>query len=559
MLQDDVKELEAARLAAFDSFAFMTETEDETLIEICKLACGLFEVAYAQVTLVGRDRCYYLTRTVAQRSFARQGSFTDRCFGNADITIVPDALADERYADLPAQSLHGARFYGAAPLWIAPNLSLGVMSIYDSTPHLEFRDAERAHFRRLATLVVNELKRQRGLRDLKKREEALTRARDAANAANQAKTAFLATMSHEIRTPLNGVLGMAQVMAADPLPEPQRERLEIIRQSGETLLTLLNDILDLSKIEAGKLELEKADFNLEALARSTYSGFSALAAQKGLGYDIDIAPDAAGLFHGDSTRVRQILSNLISNALKFTSHGSVVVRARRENGTLQLSVADTGIGIAQEALARIFDKFVQADSSTTRRYGGTGLGLSICNQLARAMGGSIEVVSREGSGTTFTVSLPLPFAGASQDTAKQAASGPAALPSGPRALRVLAAEDNEVNQRVLAAFLGQIGVKPVIVPDGRKAVEAWEGGQWDLVLMDIQMPELDGRQATAMIRQREAETGRARTPIIALSADVMSHQLAEYDGFDIDGVLAKPINSALLFDVVRQHAAAAAA
>ena len=393
---EDWKDREAARLAAFESFAFMTETGSETLTEICQLACGLFEVAYAQVTLVGADRCYYLTRTVAQRSFAREGSFTDRCFGHFDVTIVPDALADARYADLPAQSLHGARFYGAAPLLIAPNLSLGVMSIYDSKPHVEFRDVERAHFQRLAVLVVNELKRQRGLRELQMREEALTRARDTANAANHAKTAFLATMSHEIRTPLNGVLGMAQVMAADPLPEVQRERLEIIRQSGETLLALLNDILDLSKIEAGKLDLEKADFNMEALVRSTFCGFSALATQKGLAYDLSIAPEAAAVFHGDSTRVRQILSNLISNALKFTSHGSVTMKVRRAGEILQFTVTDTGIGIAQDALDKVFDKFVQADSSTTRRYGGTGLGLSICNQLARAMGGGVAVSEQGG-------------------------------------------------------------------------------------------------------------------------------------------------------------------
>ncbi len=558
MMLEDYRKKEAERLIAFESFAFMTETESETLAEICQLACGLFKVAYAQVTLVGADRCFYLTRTVAQRSFARRGSFTDRCFGNPDVTIVPDALADERYADLPKQSLHGARFYGAAPLLIKPGVSLGVMSIYDSKPHPDFPACEQAHFRRLAVLVVNELKRQRGLRDLTRREEALTRARDAADAANQAKTSFLATMSHEIRTPLNGVLGMAQVMAADPLPDTQRERLEIIRQSGETLLTLLNSILDLSKIEAGALELEKADFNLEALARSAYSGFLAMAAQKGIAYELSMAPEAAGLVHGDSTRVRQILSNLISNALKFTERGSVTVKVWQGDGAVWFSVADTGIGIAADALDKVFDKFVQADSSTTRRYGGTGLGLSICNQLARAMDGSITVTSKEGEGTIFQVSLPLPFVGPSQDAAHQPADAPDdTRPAALRPLKVLAAEDNDVNQRVLQAFLGQVGIKPTIVVNGHKALEAWEAGEWDLILMDIQMPELDGRQATARIRQREAETGRRRTPIVALSADVMSHQLAEYDGFDIDGVLAKPINSALLFETVRQYASAA--
>ncbi len=431
------------------------------------------------------------------------------------------------------------------------------MSIYDSTPHAQFRDSDKAHFRRLAVLVVNELKRQRGLRDLKRREEALMRARDAANAASQAKTAFLATMSHEIRTPLNGVLGMAQVMAGEPLPEVQRERLEIIRQSGESLLALINDVLDLSKIEAGKLELENADFNLEALIRSAWSGFSAVAAQKGVAYELALSPEAAGVFHGDGMRVRQILSNLISNALKFTARGHVRVKAWRGGDGLHLSVSDTGIGIAKDALDKVFDKFVQADSSTTRRYGGTGLGLSICHQLAQAMGGDIALTSEEGRGTSFEVTLPLPFVGPSQGAGRRgaAASGPVApARSGGAALRVLAAEDNEVNQRVLEAFLGQAGVKPTIVANGHKAVEAWEGGEWDLILMDIQMPELDGRQATALIRKREAETGRARTPIVALSADVMSHQMAEYDGFDIDGVLAKPIDSALLFQTVRRYA-----
>jgi PAS domain S-box-containing protein len=242
----------------------------------------------------------------------------------------------------------------------------------------------------------------------KKAEKALVQAKEDAEAANRAKSTFLATMSHEISTPLNGVLGMAQAMAADGLTETQRERLDVIRQSGETLLAILNDVLDLSKIEAGKLDLdEEGEFDISELARGAHGAFTAIANKKGLSFALEVEPDARGVYRGDSTRVRQILYNLVSNGLKFTEAGEVTVTVSRAGSMLRLSVADTGIGIPPDRLASLFQKFEQADASTTRRYGGTGLGLAICRELAQLMGGAISARSDPGRGATFVVTLPL--------------------------------------------------------------------------------------------------------------------------------------------------------
>jgi two-component system, sensor histidine kinase len=383
--------------------------------------------------------------------------------------------------------------------------------------------------------------------------QARAKARDgeqAAEAANEAKSSFLATMSHEIRTPLNGVLGMAQAMAADSLSPVQRERLDIIDQSGKALLAILNDILDLSKIEAGRLELEEIEFDLGEVARGAHSAFTALANKKGVSFALDIE-QARGVYIGDPTRIRQILYNLISNALKFTEHGEIRVTATRTDRELIVTVADTGIGIPPEALAKLFSKFAQVDASTTRRFGGTGLGLAICQQLSRLMGGSIAVTSEVGVGSTFTVALPL-----SRIADERAPLGPPAVdaeasPSTPLTVRVLAAEDNSVNQLVLKTLLHQIGVDPVLVSDGTAAVEAWENEPWDAILMDIQMPVMDGLTATRLIREREAASGRRRTPIIALTANAMAHHLTEYIAVGMDGHVAKPIEAGRLFKALQ--------
>jgi signal transduction histidine kinase/predicted negative regulator of RcsB-dependent stress response/ActR/RegA family two-component response regulator len=369
-----------------------------------------------------------------------------------------------------------------------------------------------------------------------------------AEAANAAKSAFLATMSHEIRTPLNGVLGMAQAMAIDRLTPRQQDRLGVIRQSGEALLAILNDILDLSKIEAGKLELEIVEFDLTEVARGAYSAFTAIANKKGLSFALDVQA-AHGRYRGDPSRLRQVLYNLISNALKFTEQGEIRVTATYEDGQLSIGVRDTGPGIAPENLARLFEKFDQLDSSTTRRFGGTGLGLAICRELAQLMGGRMIVESELGLGSRFQLLIPLERLG---DESIPAPAPPVQEDAPPIDLRVLAAEDNAVNQLVLKTLLHQLGIDPHVVEDGQAALDAWEGQPWDVILMDVQMPVMDGMTASTKIRQRELETGRPRTPIIALTANAMSHQVKQYLAVGMDGHVAKPIEIAALYQALSQ-------
>jgi PAS domain S-box-containing protein len=382
-------------------------------------------------------------------------------------------------------------------------------------------------------------------------EEALLQAKEEAEHASLAKSSFLAAMSHEIRTPLNGVLGMAQAMAADPLPAPQRQRLDVIRQSGETLLTILNDILDLSKIEAGKLVLEETDFDLGDLAGGVHAAFAPIATRKNLEFELAVEPAAHGVYRGDCTRVRQILYNLVSNALKFTETGAVRIGIRRATSGFELAVSDTGIGIPADRLPQLFQKFEQADASTTRRYGGTGLGLAICRELADGLGGTIRVESVEGHGATFIAFLPMQRVGDAKDKARGSKAAPVEKDE-VRRIRVLAAEDNTVNQLVLKTLLNQAGIDPFIVSDGSEAVTAWTEREWDVILMDVQMPVLDGPSATRAIRELEIKRGRARTPIIALTANAMAHQVAEYTQAGMDGFVAKPVRIESLFEAIEK-------
>ena len=359
-----------------------------------------------------------------------------------------------------------------------------------------------------------------------------------------AAAAFLATMSHEIRTPLNGLLGMIQVMQAEEMSDAQRERLEIVRKSGEGLTAILNDVLDLSKIEAGRLELETVAFDLPELMAGCHDAFSVLAAQKGLAYTLSITAQAQGLYHGDPLRLRQVIGNLLSNAVKFTNTGAVDLSARVDGPWLEIAVSDTGLGVAPRDIDRLFGKFSQLDASSTRRHGGTGLGLAICRELCVLMGGEITVSSAVDFGSTFTVRLPAERL--SPLPAAEARIVIAPEPTQRGALRVLAAEDNHVNQLVLQAILGQAEITPRLVANGAQAVDAWRDGVWDVVLMDVHMPVMDGVTATQEIRRLEAAEGRRRTPIIALTANAMSHQVSTLLAEGFDDHVAKPIDVATL-------------
>jgi signal transduction histidine kinase/FixJ family two-component response regulator len=389
--------------------------------------------------------------------------------------------------------------------------------------------------------------------------EALAEQKRAAERANSAKSAFLATMSHEIRTPMNGVLGLAAILAGTDLTPAQREMLDVMIASGRLLMDILNDVLDLSKIESGQIDLEEAPFDVTELARGARALFAPVASSKGL--ELEVTADAPEPWClGDAVRLRQILVNLVSNAIKFTDAGSVRadVSLRPAAGGLVLGmvVRDTGIGMSSEAIGRLFKPFVQADSSTTRRFGGTGLGLAIARLLCGQMGGEIRVESRLGRGSVFTVEIPL---AAARPPAPEPAPEALERDPGLAAPHVLVVEDNATNQFVLSLFLKKLGFTFDVAQHGAEALIAWERRPYDIILMDVEMPVLDGLEATRELRRREQAQGRPYTPIIALSADAMLENRDTARLVGMDDFVTKPIELDRLERLIRGQVARRAA
>ena len=385
-------------------------------------------------------------------------------------------------------------------------------------------------------------------------EAAMASAKEAAEASNRAKSEFLANMSHEIRTPMNGIIGMTALALDSAMTPAQNESLQTIRIQAESLLTVVNDILDFSKIEQRHVELESVAFSLADAVHEIVAPLTVQAREKGLELSCAIAADAPACIVGDSVRLKQIVANVLSNAVKFTARGSVrlavTVDARDgDRATLHFQVTDTGIGVAADKRQVIFEPFQQADGSMTRRFGGTGLGLAIASNLIELMGGRIWIESEPGAGSTFHVTAPVGIADAPARAAAPGTATPAA--AGQRGARILIAEDNIVNQRVAAGLLTKRGHQVTVVGNGREALAALQAGAFELVLMDVQMPDMDGFEATAAIRDWERATGR-HVRIVAMTAHAMKGDKERCLAAGMDGYLSKPIDQRSLYALVEE-------
>ena len=408
------------------------------------------------------------------------------------------------------------------------------------------------------TISQEEIRQHRNLLEdrIRQRTEDLEQAMRAALESSQAKSEFLANMSHELRTPMNGLLGMLDVVLDSTLEDEQKEQLEIAQRSAYSLLALLNDILDLSKIEAGKMMIEKIPYNVRTVLDDCVKSFQARASQKGIALHFEMDPVAPGPVLGDPLRVRQIAANLLSNAVKFTDRGRVRLclsaAPAAEGWEMNIEVSDTGAGIETDKLTTIFEKFTQADGSITRKYGGTGLGLAILKKLVEMQGGRVSVESKVGHGSKFTVTLP--YQPVEPETRPQTSDQPAVKLSArvPATARLLLVEDNVVNQKVVMAILRKKGYAIDLANDGREALVKLEAATqpYDVVLMDIQMPVMDGLETTREIRKNPRWD---RLPVVAMTAHAMNGDKERCFQAGMDSYVSKPIQPAHLISVIEKH------
>jgi signal transduction histidine kinase/ActR/RegA family two-component response regulator len=548
---------DVARVAALRALGILDTPPEPNYDDLTRLAAQICQVPIALISLVDADRQWFKARVgLDPAETPRELSFCAHAIAEpqTDVFVVPDASADPRFAAnaLVTGAPH-IRFYAGTPLVTHDGWALGTLCVIDRVPRQLTPDQLHA----LTTLrrhILDALELRRiiarqntVIADLDETRRHLDVARRTAEEATRAKAEFLATMNHEIRTPMNAVIGMTTLLRDTPLSPEQRDSVDVIQSSGEHLLTVINDILDFSKITSGKLTLESVPFSLPACVAAAVRLLVARATEKKVAIRSTLAPGTPETIVGDVTRLRQILVNLLSNAVKFTDRGAITVdvsaRAQPDGSSeLTFRVSDTGIGIPAARLPHLFQRFEQADSSTTRTFGGSGLGLVISRHLAELQGGKLWAESTPGVGSVFHFTIltrpaaarlptPPPPAFATSEFDPQFASRHPA--------RILVAEDNPVNQKVLGRMLEKLGYLPAYAADGLAALAALRATPFDLVLMDIEMPGMDGPAATRALR---AEFPAARQPgVIAVTAHALADSRETFLSAGMDEILTKPI------------------
>jgi two-component system, sensor histidine kinase len=540
------------------------EKEYEDLVALTAEICG---TPTALISFVDEARQWFKARVnFKPQETPRDESFCSHALnlGAQEVLVVPDARTDPRFAQYPKLRDHPlVRFYAGAPLVTRDGHALGALCVIDQQPR-EFSEQQARTLRVLSRHVVNALELRRLVREQGDTIRRLQEARDTIDAARreaertaEIKGRFIATMSHEIRTPLSAVLGISRLLEDTPLSLEQSSYIETIRASGEMLLSLLNDILDLSRIESGRLELESAPFDPAVSVRQAANLLAPTAQAKGLRLETRLDPDLPALVKGDFTRLNQILVNLVSNAVKFTRSGEVRIEASRptrvrsaaEDGVdLEFRVSDTGIGIPPEQQGRLFQAFSQADPSISRQFGGTGLGLAICRQLVEMHGGRIAFESKPGRGTTFYFTLR--FGRVDQPAAPGHAPGAMdkAPASPPAACRVLLVEDDPISRLVAERILRGRCEALTVSTNGREALAALEQADFDLVLMDMEMPEMDG--TTAVVELRRRLPANRQPLVVALSAHSVASERERAVAAGMDDFLQKPVREQQLLTLL---------
>jgi len=536
--------------------------------EACALRCGS--------TWSGTPERFDAFESANTRLFASGDGWPGRIFLRDESVWIPDLAAESRDVRTHAASQAGLSTMFGFPFKIAGQTA-GVVEFFSSqlravdTVTLNMMFSITAKIDLFGQRLQVEEERRRYEKDLAAAKsrlelqalellhagEKLGRARDAAIAANELKSQFVAHVSHEMRTPMNGILGLTEIVLQGELSEDQRENLSLVQKSAESLVTLLNDILDFSKIEAGKLDIENIPFALRETLRAVLRPIEIRAASRSLQMTLSVDGDVPDMVRGDQGRLRQILTNLAGNSLKFTKTGGVSVHVQAqsidsERLLARFSVRDTGIGIPLEKQAAIFEAFTQAERSTARKYGGTGLGLSISARLAELMGSRIELESEPGKGSTFSFTIALGIGGSASGEAAASHPAPIIIPEG---LRILVAEDNPINQTLAVRMLEKYKHRVTLARDGVEALQILERQTFDLVLMDVQMPEMDGLAATAAIRAKE-HPGGTHLPIVAMTACALKGDEARFLKAGMDGYVSKPIHLPELFraiEAARSH------